>query len=514
MQKKIPNLLKTLRADNVDKLKIIIENNANLKEYIGELPSIFDDTPKITAFIAYFGAMECFDYVVDLIKKNKAEKALQTNQDNTEKKKKMKLSITHADKSSRSTIHFAAAGGKSKFIRRLVEDFNQLSDLDAYNRSALHYAAEYNQKKAFDLLTSFSVLSIDSKDIFGNTPLHLATDNMCTVIVKSLVEEHSCNLNLRDKDGASPLMFAAKVGSLELFDFFLEKNANVKVKSKSGLSLLHYAAFGNDSDIIDKIVKDLDFSNIDAIDNYKRTPLFYACEKGAYYSAYSLVVDYKATLNTRDIDEATPFHFAATSGNVRIFTLLLNNGAKKEDFLTIDKFGRTILHYAAEAGSIDTIKFLLNYTGSDQNSSDDDQYLFRDQLKKGLNYAGYTALHCAAENNHPYIIEMLVNEFGFDINKTNQQRETPLLCAVKTNSIDSVVMLLKLGADTSIQDNESITALDFASQNNFMQIVRILQQNGATSSNVRQSKNNSTLETPEIASKPANVDNVASLEPL
>ena len=203
MQKKIPNLLKALRADNVEKLKIIIENNVNLKSYTSELPSIFDYSPTISAFIAYFGAMECFDYIVQLINQNKAQEELEAKQgikkENPEKKKKMKLDIVYADKSARSTIHFAAAGGKSKFIRRLIEDFNQLCDLDGFKCNALHYASEYNQKKAVDLLVSYNKLSLDAKDIFGNTALHQATENMCTAVVKEIVENYNSNINLKDK---------------------------------------------------------------------------------------------------------------------------------------------------------------------------------------------------------------------------------------------------------------------------------------------------------------------------
>lgn len=512
MQKKIPNLIKVLRADNVDKLKIILENNVNLKTYATELPSIFDDSPTISAFIAYFGAMECFDYIISLINKRQDEKILGGKTEAHNIFPKVKLNITYADKSSRSTIHFAAAGGKSKFIRRLIEDFNQLADLDSFNRNALHYAAEYNQKKVVDLIASYKKLSVDAKDIFHFTPLHLATDNMCTPVVKCLVDDYRCNVNLRDKDGASPLMFAARVGSLDLFNFLLERNANYKVKSKSELSLLHYSAFGNDSDIIDKLVNELNFTNIDIMDKFKRTPLFYACEKGAYYSAQSFIVQYGAVVNSKDVDDATPIHAAAKSGNSRLFELLINHSSSLDDFTAADKFGRTIIHYAAEVGSVDTITFFLDYP-SDSNKegqSNEDPYLFRNLLLQRLTLSGYSALHSAAERNHPYVIELLINKYGLDINQTNVQNETPLHCAAKTNSIESVIILIKLGADLTIKDNESLTALDIAYQLNYTQVIDILEQHGAASSRFASEVPSPALTT----SKVDPLNNISQLEPL
>lgn len=487
MQKKIPNLLKVLRADNVEKLKIILENNVNLQIYTSELPAIFDFSPTISAFIAYFGATDCFNYIVQLINQIKTQEALEEkkgiNIDNEEKNRRKKFSITYADERSRSTIHFAAAGGKSKFIRRLVEDFNQLSDIDEFSRNALHYAAEYNQKKAVDLIVSFGKLSVDAKDLFGNTALHLATDNMCTMVVKSLVEDHKCNINLKDKFGASPLMFAAKVGSIDLFNFFLEKNANYKVKSKTGLTLLHYSAFGNDTDIIDKLVNEMGFTTIDVEDQFKRTPLFYACEKGAYYSAQSFIVDYGASVDVQDVDDATPIHAAAKSGNPRLFTLLLDHCSSIDDFTAVDVFGHTVLHYAAEVGSIETIRFMLDYETSSYKGKVDtnDTYLFRNKLIERTSNSGYSALHSAADRNQPQIIDLLVNDYGFDINQTDIENETPLMCAAKTNSIESVVTLIKLGADLSVKDNDSKTALDISYQHGYTQLSKILESNGAPS---------------------------------
>lgn len=51
-------------------------------------------------------------------------------------------------------------------------------------------------------------------------------------------------------------------------------------------------------------------------------------------------------MDSRDADEATPLHFAASKGHVDVVTWLLDNGAK----IVADKFGKTPLDDALDNG--------------------------------------------------------------------------------------------------------------------------------------------------------------------
>ena len=60
-------------------------------------------------------------------------------------------------------------------------------------------------------------------------PIHLATDKAMLATLIELVE-HGCNLNVKDKDGLTPLEIAAEHNNHEIFQFLLENNAKVPEK--------------------------------------------------------------------------------------------------------------------------------------------------------------------------------------------------------------------------------------------------------------------------------------------
>ena len=206
------------------------------------------------------------------------------------------------------------------------------------------------------------------------------------------------------------------------------------------------------------------------------------------------------------------YSFIIAGKTASIFNLFFEKGADFDLITAIDNFGRTILHHAAESGSISTIKYFLDYESENGNS--DNPYIFRNILVSSVTLSGYTALHSAAERNHPDVIDLLVNEYGFNINEINYNGETPLHCAAKSNSLESTIILIKLGADLSIKDNEPMTALDIAYQNNYFQIIQVLEESGAPSSEVY-SRQASGVPSPAIASeKSVPLNNVGPLDPL
>ena len=98
----------------------------------------------------------------------------------------------------------------------------------------------------------------------------------------------------------------------------------------------------------------------------------------------------KFNVNAQDDDGLTPLHYAALSGNVRIISLLLENGAVVN---IPDKKGLDPLHYAAWQGYMDPVGLLLS-GGADANAQSVDS---RD-----------TPLHLAAQHGHYDVVALLV----------------------------------------------------------------------------------------------------------
>ena len=80
--------------------------------------------------------------------------------------------------------------------------------------------------------------------------------------------------------------------------------------------------------------------------------------------------------------------------------------------------------------------------------------LAQEQSHTFMNEDGETALHLAAKQD--------VLSRGFDINLRNLCGETPLMCAVNAENVDTVTLLLKNHADVNAIDDQQATCLHLA----------------------------------------------------
>ncbi|QMU60353.1 MAG: hypothetical protein GKR92_01045 [Gammaproteobacteria bacterium] len=96
--------------------------------------------------------------------------------------------------------------------------------------------------------------------------------------------------------------------------------------------------------------------------------------------------------------------------------------------------------------------------------------------KQGLIIGMYESLYNAIEMDSASEVEQLI-AFGANIDHRNKAGITPLMLASSMGSINTVGMLLKLGADTDLTSKEGMKAIDFAHKANDRKIITILQAN-------------------------------------
>ncbi len=89
--------------------------------------------------------------------------------------------------------------------------------------------------------------------------------------------------------------------------------------------------------------------------------------------------------------------------------------------------------------------------------------LAQEQPHTFMNEDGETALHLAAKQD-VYLARDVLNH-GFDINLRNVCGETPLMCAVNSENVDTVAFLLKNHADVNARDDQHSTCLHLAASN-------------------------------------------------
>lgn len=149
------------------------------------------------------------------------------------------------------------------------------------------------------------------------------------------------------------------------------------------------------------------------------------------------------------------------------------------DLNTVDAYGRTALHMALRDSAPKVAEYLIGNTTVQvevRTPQDESPLMFavlkgqltlaKALLARGadVNKPGWTPLHYAAAYAGPKAAEqvtlLLENHAYIDAESPN--RSTPLMLAAQYGLQDVVALLLDEGADTSVVNEQALTAMDFA----------------------------------------------------
>lgn len=286
-----------------------------------------------------------------------------------------------------------------------------------------------------------------------------------------------------------------KGGSLKRHkERFLELDPKI-VKTPDNFTnatLLHFAAGSEHREILDLALNVLD-DCLDCADIHQRTPAFYSVFFGRLDNL-RLLADREASLdgkskkfkvrNLRDVEDCKRqmcgydlLHVASQKGHEDIVEYLLENNANisslsgTEDSAlqlaaeyghnrtinTLVEYGaeldKSCLYYAASQGRLEVVLFLLD-KGIEDTCLDCSLYPSNDFLSEKVLFRSYirlcnTALHAAAINDFPQVIEALLAKKNNAINCTNYYGKGPLHEAVYHNNYHSVQAFLEKGANPS-----------------------------------------------------------------
>ncbi len=293
-------------------------------------------------------------------------------------------------------------------------------------------------------------------DVDNSQPIHLAAISG-NVQVAELLLANGAGVNEQDDNGATPLNFAAGRRHIDMVRYLLEKGADVHIRNAGGMSPLFFAGTPEIAALI------LDSgADIDARSNDGTTPLLAAVWRGRA-ELIKYLLERGANPNLANDAGTTPL-FAVNGENiVQIARMLVDKGAKVN---VRNDQTETPLHNIAWAGSIETAELLLS-NGADINAVSD---------------FGWTPL-CTAALSNAEITQYLISK-GAAVNPHEPtdmkecpcrvEYQTPLHCAVRSDSISTVQVLVQNGATVNIVDAEGLTPLHLAVRNGNLEIVKYL----------------------------------------
>ncbi|XP_067670153.1 ankyrin repeat domain-containing protein 2-like isoform X2 [Haliotis asinina] len=148
--------------------------------------------------------------------------------------------------------------------------------------------------------------------------------------VRYLLSQCKEDIARKDAVGRTPLMTAAFGGHRELFDFLLGEGADVSVLDNNGCSILHWSCRGGNIEMVEYIL-----------------------------SMEGMGVNNKGTGGT------TPVVSAAWRGHKHVVEFLVSRGA---DMSVVDDLGETILHWTAQGGNVEMVKYILSQNVVDVNA--------------------------------------------------------------------------------------------------------------------------------------------------
>jgi serine/threonine-protein phosphatase 6 regulatory ankyrin repeat subunit B len=268
----------------------------------------------------------------------------------------------------------------------------------------------------------------------GETALIEAVSGGYLNLVDYLIGK-GADTGIKSQGGRSLLMLAAYRGHYAEVRYFHEKGLSLNETDGLGLTALHYAAADRVEDryILEYLIE---HGGDVSIKSAGYTPLMAASSNGATIAAGILIAK-GAAVNIADNYRKTPLHYAC--GGIRdyriedvtkweaVIKLLLDKGAQVN---TQDRDGKTPLMEAARAEAPQIIEALLEHAAR-VNVQDNN---------------GWTALMYAAEWNHPSVIRVLASH-GADLNLRNAKGNTALAIAKRyKRSAEAYALLKSLGA--------------------------------------------------------------------
>ena len=369
---------------------------------------------------------------------------------------------------------------QSKHMRlliQLIRGGNEINAIDAWGRTATHYAVSMNNQEALKLLLDHGA-DANLADNDGNTPLDMWPVHENKEMLALLHAAGAKPLDLwqaaanNDRLSAERLLTAGADAKAEnaagntAFDVAVESGhdalAAILLKAVAGINgrdekswtPLHWAIVADDWDLVRELIE----AGADISLGSQQDALEIAKLMNSETKLIEVFIDAKG-VDAIVRDGRTVLIYAAWNGSTEVVKLLIDNGA---DLNHKNNFGGTALIYAAYKGDTELVKLLID-SGADQNIKD--RY-------------GQTALMLAVGNEHTETVELLIDN-GADPNIKNTMGDHALLVAVNRGHTEIVELLINNKADPSSKTNGGETALMLAARRRDTEIVKILVNSGA-----------------------------------
>ena len=332
-----------------------------------------------------------------------------------------------------TALMLAARTGKTDAVRLLIEARADVNEKEHWGgTTALMWAVAEGHGEAARLLIaagadvnarSHYVAAANGRGFEGRTPAASRTEEK--------VEEFASGW-------LTPLMFAARDGSVELTRILVDAGADVNAVAGDGKTALALAIFNGGYDVASLLVDRK--TDVNKADAQRFTPLFWAADR-------------------RNMETAPNFPWMVTVDPMPLIRKLLDAGANPNALVNNTPRGRmregsprivfaTALMRAAFAGDLELVKLLLERGADPAIVSKDGETMV--SAAAGLAFIhGYHRGKPGAERLQ--VVKLFVQR-GNDVNQPDDYGITPLMAAGNYGDVAMIQYLIDVGADLGAHD--------------------------------------------------------------
>ena len=239
-----------------------------------------------------------------------------------------------------------------------------------------------------------------------NTPLHIACHYGHANIVHYLIGEHECNSYVRNKNLIAPIQIACQQGHFDIvLDIVNEQEKKTEIRSnKYQVTLTRLACENKCYTIVNYLIGSCRPKHNPGIGDIQRdhiTSFIYdvACDHN-HITIVQYIVEkqgFDPMIKSTQL-QRTALHVAADNGSLDFIRYLINT--RKCDPFVRDKCHCTLLHFACARGQISMVQFLINEQGLDPFAKDQSQQ---------------SPLEIAIINGEINVLKYCINKYGSDI---------------------------------------------------------------------------------------------------
>ena len=280
----------------------------------------------------------------------------------------------------------------------------------------------YCSDKFFKSLLDTNIFDINYQDDKGNTVLHYEARSCCDNRLNLLLE-HKADVEILNNEKMTALQMAVLSGTVQNYETLAKVTSDqTQKKNKSNDTLLHLAVIGDDYELVEKFITNVEF------------------------------------LNFKNNDGQTPLHLAAKK-NAKIFKLLL---VKVLDCGFQNIINEDIIINILKAGSEENYILLRQHVTM---ASSEDKLLFAIKgrnkellkiiLNEDLTYyrtkVDHYNIYQTAIKFNKEMLQILVDS-GFNINASDDNKNTPLHLAAIEPLCKTFKFLIEHGANPHVNN--------------------------------------------------------------